>query len=380
MAAMFTMMNNARAAGRARGPGDRRARLSGGSRLRARARPGAAPEWRRGAPGADRRAPRRAPHADDDEDPDRGDAGARLHGRRRARSRRARARSGGARRAAEGRLALLTPLVKAWCTDLGFEIASTALQVHGGMGYIEETGRRPASARCAHRDDLRGHQRHPGARSGRAQAARWPTGACPASCSRSCAAISRRSRPPGETDLRRRSAAALGALEQATSWLQAEHDNDPDAAAAGATPYLRLFATTLGGFLLARSALAAARGSDARREQARERRVLRRPAAAAGHGAAARGHRRLRAACRGGVRLDRSRARALPSPARGSDVGVAGDHHEIVGDMAPTDDGSPTRMPDPIPSPATQAFPVTTPSARYATASCASLRAFRQLL
>ena len=41
---------------------------------------------------------------------------------------------------ADGRLALLIPLVKAWCTDLGFEIASTALQVHGGMGYIEETG------------------------------------------------------------------------------------------------------------------------------------------------------------------------------------------------------------------------------------------------
>ena len=44
------------------------------------------------------------------------------------------------RPAAEGRLHLLIPLVKAWCTDLGFEIASSALQVHGGMGYIEETG------------------------------------------------------------------------------------------------------------------------------------------------------------------------------------------------------------------------------------------------
>jgi hypothetical protein len=61
----------------------------------------------------------------------------------------------------------------------------------------------------------------------------------------------------GETALRRGLAEALGTLEQATSWLQAEHDNDPDAATAGATPYLRLFATTLGGFLLARSALAA---------------------------------------------------------------------------------------------------------------------------
>src|SRR6202035_2648402 len=35
---------------------------------------------------------------------------------------------------------LLIPVVKAWCTDLGVEVASTGVQVHGGMGYIEETG------------------------------------------------------------------------------------------------------------------------------------------------------------------------------------------------------------------------------------------------
>ncbi|MGH9184811.1 MAG: acyl-CoA dehydrogenase family protein, partial [Acidimicrobiales bacterium] len=35
---------------------------------------------------------------------------------------------------------LLTPVSKAWCTDLGSEMASLAIQVHGGMGYIEETG------------------------------------------------------------------------------------------------------------------------------------------------------------------------------------------------------------------------------------------------
>ncbi len=89
-------------------------------------------------------------------------------------------------------------------------------------------------------------------------------------------------------------------LEEATRWLQAEHGNDADAAAAGATPYLRMFATTLGGFLLARSALAARR-LEARlaERQARRRPVLRRPAAAAGRGAAARGHRRLGAARRG---------------------------------------------------------------------------------
>ena len=38
------------------------------------------------------------------------------------------------------RMDLLTPVVKAWCTDLGVEIASMGLQVHGGMGFIEETG------------------------------------------------------------------------------------------------------------------------------------------------------------------------------------------------------------------------------------------------
>src|SRR3546814_4023092 len=45
-----------------------------------------------------------------------------------------------ARRAAQARVDLLTPVAKAWCTDLGVELASLAVQVHGGMGFIEETG------------------------------------------------------------------------------------------------------------------------------------------------------------------------------------------------------------------------------------------------
>jgi len=42
--------------------------------------------------------------------------------------------------AAQGRADLLVPLVKAWCTDIGCEVASLGIQVHGGMGFIEETG------------------------------------------------------------------------------------------------------------------------------------------------------------------------------------------------------------------------------------------------
>ena len=43
-------------------------------------------------------------------------------------------------REAQLRTDVVTPLVKAWCTDVGCEVASLGVQVHGGMGYVEETG------------------------------------------------------------------------------------------------------------------------------------------------------------------------------------------------------------------------------------------------
>jgi alkylation response protein AidB-like acyl-CoA dehydrogenase len=47
---------------------------------------------------------------------------------------------GDIRSLAAARVALLTPVVKAWCTDGAVEVASTAIQIHGGAGYIEDTG------------------------------------------------------------------------------------------------------------------------------------------------------------------------------------------------------------------------------------------------
>lgn len=44
------------------------------------------------------------------------------------------------RSAAADRIALLTPITKAWCTDRGVDVASLGVQIHGGMGFIEETG------------------------------------------------------------------------------------------------------------------------------------------------------------------------------------------------------------------------------------------------
>jgi alkylation response protein AidB-like acyl-CoA dehydrogenase len=45
-----------------------------------------------------------------------------------------------ARTRASERVALMIPILKTWCTDLGVEMASLGVQVHGGMGYVEETG------------------------------------------------------------------------------------------------------------------------------------------------------------------------------------------------------------------------------------------------
>ncbi len=61
-----------------------------------------------------------------------------------------------------------------------------------------------------------------------------------------------------------RLADAVESLSRATNWLLARLDKEPDAALAGATPYLRLFGYATGGCLLAKEALAAMRlGGDA---------------------------------------------------------------------------------------------------------------------
>ncbi len=51
-----------------------------------------------------------------------------------------RAKTEGERQAAQAKAALLTPIAKAFSTDIGCEVASMGVQIHGGMGFIEETG------------------------------------------------------------------------------------------------------------------------------------------------------------------------------------------------------------------------------------------------
>ena len=51
-----------------------------------------------------------------------------------------RSKDDAARKAAYERASLLTPIAKAFSSDIGIEVASLGVQVHGGMGFIEETG------------------------------------------------------------------------------------------------------------------------------------------------------------------------------------------------------------------------------------------------
>jgi hypothetical protein len=165
-----------------------------------------------------------------------------------------------ARFRAERRADLLIPVVKAWCTDLGVEIASTGVQVHGGMGYIEETGAAQLyrDARIApiyegangiQANDLVGRKLG----RDRGEAARELFAEMRATLAELDAAAELQ-------PMRRALAAGMDTLEQATEYLVAA---EPALAAAGSSPYLALFGTVAGGWLMARLALAA-RGAEDR--------------------------------------------------------------------------------------------------------------------
>jgi alkylation response protein AidB-like acyl-CoA dehydrogenase len=157
------------------------------------------------------------------------------------------------------RVDLLIPVVKAWCTDLGVEIASLGIQVHGGMGFIEETGaaQHLRDARITpiyegtngiQANDLVGRKllRDRGAAANELIAEmRAIDGALADVRGDDLAAL----RPP--------LAAGLDALERVTSWMIEAGENDPPHALAGAVPYLKLMGNVAGGWLMAKAALAA---------------------------------------------------------------------------------------------------------------------------
>ena len=159
------------------------------------------------------------------------------------------------RAAAKARQELLTPIAKAWSTDIGVEVASMGLQVHGGMGFIEETGA------AQHYRDARIAPIYEGTNGIQAidlvgRKLRMGDGAVMRSL---CAEMALTAESLGAVaDLAgvgRRLAAGVAALERATQWVL---DNGGAASLTAATPYLKLAGDVIGGAMLGRQALAAA--------------------------------------------------------------------------------------------------------------------------
>jgi hypothetical protein len=162
------------------------------------------------------------------------------------------------RAAAAERADVLTPVAKAWCTDLGTEMTSLAIQVHGGMGYVEETGV------AQHYRDIRIAAIYEGTNGiqamdlvGRKLAIRG--GGAVTDLLDEMAGLDAELGAPELATIRASLADGVSALREATDWLLTNGLKQPVDALAGATPYLRLFGIVTGGWMLARSAVAASR-------------------------------------------------------------------------------------------------------------------------
>jgi len=164
------------------------------------------------------------------------------------------------RRLASDRLALLTPIVKAWCTDLGVELASIGMQVHGGMGYVEETGA------AQYLRDSRIAPIYEGTNGIQAvdlvlRKLPVQNGAVVAGLMAEMAEVGDKMGQHEELNVfQHELSSALEGLIETSTWLGHRlAAGDIQAALAGASPYLRQFGTVLGGWLMGTAAVEALR-------------------------------------------------------------------------------------------------------------------------
>ncbi|MGB5948904.1 MAG: acyl-CoA dehydrogenase [Parvibaculum sp.] len=165
-----------------------------------------------------------------------------------------------AREAGRARADLLTPIAKSFSTDIGVEVASIGVQIHGGMGFIEETG-----AAQYYRDAriLPIYEGTNGIQAIDLVTRKLPlgNGAVVRAFIDEMRETVARTQRSNRDDLAAIGSAldkGLDALDEATAWMLARLKSSSDDCLAGAAPYLRLFGTVAGGHFLALGALAAA--------------------------------------------------------------------------------------------------------------------------
>lgn len=156
------------------------------------------------------------------------------------------------RQQARHRAELLIPVSKAWCTDQGVEVASLGIQVHGGMGFIEETGA------AQYWRDSRIAPIYEGTNG--IQAIDLVARKLPRDNGAPLAALLEEM-----TGLEESLDQAIGAIAEATRWLGAHPGDD---ALAGATPFLQMLGLTVGGWVMARAGDTAGRLEAAEPERA----------------------------------------------------------------------------------------------------------------
>lgn len=163
-----------------------------------------------------------------------------------------------ARAKAQRLVDLLTPIAKAWCTDNGVIVASEGVQVHGGMGYVEETGA------AQHLRDARIAPIYEGTNG--IQAADLAFRKVARDGGEAAQELIAEMRAFASADgaaslagVRARLLTATEQLEQATTWVVKHGREAPATAAAGARTFLEMWGVTAGGYYLAKSAEAAAK-------------------------------------------------------------------------------------------------------------------------
>ena len=151
------------------------------------------------------------------------------------------------------RAALLTPIAKAWATDIGVELTSLGIQIYGGMGFVEETGA------AQHWRDSRIAPIYEGTNGIQAidlvmRKIPLAEGAVVGSYLDEMQATADELRATGNglAAIGESLARGVAGLRETTDWLLA--CSDPNDGLAGATPYLRQFGVVAGGYYLARSA------------------------------------------------------------------------------------------------------------------------------